>query len=100
MRRVHRTVECGVCAPFRCPVRLVAGGGAGRTAIRRNTMGTPIRRGNLLRIRPEWRDEGDEDFVWIALEDEDGGRVPIAPLMDLSIPPRQVVTTDMIEKID
>lgn len=58
-----------------------------------------IRRGDHLRIRPDWRDEGDETFDWFALEDEDGGRVLIAPRMDLPIPPCQVVTTDMIERI-
>jgi len=62
-------------------------------------MKRPIRRGDRLRIRPEWRDAGDEAFDWFALEDEDGGRVLIAPLIDLPIPPRQVVTTDMIERI-
>ncbi len=63
-------------------------------------MTQPIRRGEHLRIRPDWRDEGDEEFDWIALEDEDGGRVLIAPVMDLPIRPQQVVTTDMVEQID
>ncbi len=56
-----------------------------------------IKRGDRIRIRPEWRDPGDEEFVWIALKDEDGGRVRIAALMDLPILPHQIVTTDMIE---
>ena len=63
-------------------------------------MTRPIRRGDHLRIRPEWRDEGDETFDWVALEDEDGGRVLIAPRMDLPIQPRQAVTTDMVERIE
>ena len=60
----------------------------------------PVRRGDRVRIKRGWRDPGDEDFDWIALEDEDGGRVCIAPVMGLPIPPRQVVATDMIERID
>lgn len=58
-----------------------------------------IKKGDKVKIRPEWRDEGDEDFVWIALEEEDGGRVRIAPLnTGLSIQPNQIVTTDMLEQ--
>lgn len=60
-------------------------------------MKRPIKRGDRIRIRPEWRDPGDDDFIWIALEDEGGGRVRIAALMDWPIPPHQVVTTNMIE---
>ena len=57
----------------------------------------PIRRGDRIRIRPEWQDPGDADIEWIAIEDEDGGRVRIAPLLDLPFPGNQVVTTEMIE---
>jgi hypothetical protein len=60
----------------------------------------PIRKGDRVRIRPEWQDEGDEEFSWIATEDEDGGRVSISPLNSgLSIPPVQRVTTEMIERV-
>lgn len=57
-----------------------------------------IRKGMKLRIKPEWQDEGDDEFEWIAIEDEDGGRVRISPLgTGLNITPNQVVTTDMVE---
>jgi hypothetical protein len=57
-----------------------------------------IRKGTMLRIKPEWQDEGDDTFQWIAIEDEDGGRVRISPLgTGLAITPNQVVTTDMVE---
>ena len=57
-----------------------------------------IHRGDMLQIREEWRDPGDDEFTWVALEDEDGGRVLITPLgTGLSIPPRQVVTVEMVE---
>ena len=58
----------------------------------------PIRRGDRIAIRPEWRDPGDGDVQWVALEDEDGGRVRIQPLLDLPIRPNQVVTTGMVER--
>ena len=65
------------------------------------SMPTRIRRGDRLRIRPEWQDPGDDEFTWIALEDEDGGRVRIAPLMpELNFPPNQVVTTGMVEQVE
>ena len=56
-----------------------------------------IKRGDVLRIRPEWQDPGDDDFTWVAVEDEDGGRVRISALMDTPIVPSQVVTTAMVE---
>lgn len=56
-----------------------------------------IQKGDRLRIKPEWRDQGDEEIVWIAIEDEDGGRVRIQPQLDMPIRPNQVVTTDMVE---
>ena len=57
-----------------------------------------IRKGQPVTIRPEWRDQGDENARFVALEDEDGGRVLIGALGVLShFIPSQVVTTDMLE---
>lgn len=56
-----------------------------------------IKKGDIVKIKPEWQDPGDEKFTWLAIEDEDGGRVRIAPVdIELPIPPNQVVTTDML----
>lgn len=56
-----------------------------------------IKKGDKVRIKPEWQDAGDESFTWIALEDEDGGRVRISPVdIGLAIPPNQVVNVDML----
>ena len=52
-----------------------------------------------MRIRPEWQDPGDGEFEWYAIEDEDGGRVCIRPVMDLPIPPNSIVTTKMVERV-
>lgn len=58
-----------------------------------------IKKGDIVRIKPEWQDEGDENFTWIALEDEDRGRIRIAPLgTGLTITPNQIVNTDMLEQ--
>ncbi len=57
-----------------------------------------IRKGQHAWIKPEYRDQGDEDYVWTALEDEDGGRVLIeADIPGMRILPTQVVSTDMLE---
>ncbi len=62
-----------------------------------NTRRRRIRRGDQVHIKPEWQDPGDNDIAWIAVEDEDGNRVRIAPLLDLPFPGNHVVTTEMIE---
>lgn len=59
-----------------------------------------IRAGTQVRIRPEWQDPGDEQVIWVALEDEDGGRVRIEPAnLGLPFPPNQVVETRMLEPL-
>ena len=60
-----------------------------------------IRKGQQVHIKPEWQDKGDDRFTWFALEDEDGGRVRIAPLMaDFAIRPETVVETRMLVDAD
>ena len=57
-----------------------------------------IRKGQRVTIHPAWRDPGDENVRFVALEDEDGGRVLIGALGVLShFIPSQMVTTDMLE---
>ncbi len=56
-----------------------------------------IRKGQAVHIRPEWRDAGDEEFVWIAAEDEDGGRVRVIPDMpEFRFSPSTVVEVRML----
>ena len=57
-----------------------------------------IQKGDTVRILPQWQDHGDDNLTWIATEDEDGGRVRIAPTNSgMTIPPNYVVRTDMLE---
>lgn len=56
-----------------------------------------IKAGDIVTIKPEWRDEGDEKICFIAIEDEDGGRVRIEPQLGLPINPNQVVMTSMLD---
>jgi hypothetical protein len=57
-----------------------------------------IRKGDRVRIKPEWQDDGDDEIVWIAIEDEDRGHVRIQPQLDMPIRPNQVVTTGMLDR--
>ena len=57
------------------------------------TQGTDmILKGQIVKIKPECQDPGDAGFVWMAVEDEDGGRVRISPVnIDMEIKPTMVV---------
>lgn len=57
-----------------------------------------ICKGDTVRILPQWCDPGDDQLTWIALEDEDGGRVRISPTnTGLTIAPQHIVLTSMLE---
>lgn len=55
-----------------------------------------IQRGEIVRFKPEWSDSGDENIRFIALENEDGGRVRVAADMGLPINPQQIVAVSML----
>lgn len=56
-----------------------------------------IKAKDIIKIKPEYQDAGDSQLVWMAIEDEDGGRVRIAPINSgMTFPPNQVVTTEML----
>lgn len=58
-----------------------------------------IKRGDTVHIKPEFCDPGDEGLHWVAIEDEDGGRVKIQPTdSGLPLPPVYVVTVSMLEE--
>jgi len=61
-----------------------------------------IKKGQQVHIKPEWQDEGDSDHVWIAVEDEVGDRIRIAPLMleDFAIQPITLVEVRMLVESD
>lgn len=57
-----------------------------------------IRKGDSVKIKPEWQDPGDDKLEWIATDDEDKGRVTIMPTnTGLAIPPLQTVDVAMLE---
>lgn len=56
-----------------------------------------IRKGDIVRLKIEYQDDGDSDIQLTAMEDEDGGRVKIQHQVGLPINPVSVVTVDMLE---
>lgn len=39
-----------------------------------------IRKGNIVEILPEHRDPGDEQYTWVALGDQEKGRIDVSPV--------------------
>jgi hypothetical protein len=65
--------------------------------LKKNKRQMPIRKGDPVKIRPEWQDEGDEEFEWVAVDDEEKGRVTISPVnIGMKILPRQTVNVEML----
>lgn len=59
----------------------------------------PLKKGERIRIKPEWQDEGDDELEWYVHEDEDGGRVSIYSVDDTAgIRPHQRVESRMVER--
>ncbi len=59
-----------------------------------------IRRAEIVRILPQWLNPGEENWRWIALEDQDPQtrRVKIAPLnTGMAIVPTEIVGGNMVE---
>lgn len=58
-----------------------------------------FRKGDLVRFIPEYEDS-DKEYVYLLIEDPDGGRVKVVPLdSGLEIPPIQDVKTEWLVKL-
>ena len=56
--------------------------------------------GDIIEILPQFRDEGDEDFTWQVLADEEKDRVDICPIdSPLRIKPIYTVETVQIRLV-
>jgi len=56
-----------------------------------------IRKGDQVWILPEWQDVGDDSYTWIAVTDEEGGRVEIMPSnFEFAFAPVHDVLTTML----
>jgi hypothetical protein len=56
-----------------------------------------IKQGDIVKFKPEWQDQGDENVTFRAIENEDGGRVRVVAEIGLPINPEQVVSVAWIE---
>lgn len=57
-----------------------------------------FKKNDLVEILPGFQDPGDNDFQWVVLEDEDGGRVEISPVdIPMNVRPRYIVLTNQIQ---
>lgn len=60
-----------------------------------------IKQGDIIKLKPEWMDKGDENIVFSAVEDSDHGRVYVKDKNSkLFIPPQSLVHDFMIESIN
>ncbi len=64
-------------------------------------MNTEVRKflkGDIVKILPEFQDAWDDEFTWVAVSDEEKGRVDISAVdSPLTIKPVHIVQTDWIE---
>ncbi len=80
------------------PMEIIPQGGGIFPKYELKKIQAPITAGDQVFIKPEFQDAGDDKFIWQALEDEDGGRVRIAPInIGLPIIPNQIIETRMLE---
>lgn len=58
---------------------------------------TMYKRGDHIEILPEYQDEGDEQYRWVCVTDEEKGRVDVSPEgTRLTLPPIYAVQTGWI----
>ena len=58
-----------------------------------------INAGDVVQIKKEWQDAGDDEFTWVAISNEEKGRVDITPIElenVLRFPPVYTVRVDML----
>lgn len=57
-------------------------------------------KGDIIKIKPEFQDQGDDEFTWLVLNDEEKGRVDISAIdSPLKVKPIHTVQTEWIELI-
>jgi len=57
-----------------------------------------IKAGDVVKIKPEWQDRGDDAITFVAIEDEDGGRVKIQAQLGMRFNPVHVVKVEWLCK--
>lgn len=59
-----------------------------------------LRCGDQVRIRPEYQDEGDDEFTWVVVGDEEKGRVDVSPIStSMKIKPTYTLKVEHVELV-
>jgi imidazole glycerol phosphate synthase subunit HisF len=55
-------------------------------------------KGDIVEILKQYQDIGDDELVWVAIDDEEKGRVTVMPINStLSIKPTYVMNSDWLK---
>lgn len=59
-----------------------------------------LKKGDEVRILPEFQDAGDADFKWIVMADEEKGRVDVCPVnVAMKIKPTYTLFSHQVELV-
>lgn len=57
-----------------------------------------ITKGTVVQILKQFQDKGDDQYIWVAIDNEEKGRVTISPVnVALSVKPTYVVKTEWLQ---
>jgi hypothetical protein len=64
-----------------------------------NTSTQKFLKGQVVKIRPEFQDDGDDEYTWVVLNDEEKGRVDISAIDSLlKIKPIHTVQVEWLDR--
>ena len=64
-----------------------------------NTSTQKFLKGQVVKIRPEFQDDGDDEYTWVVLKDEEKGRVDISAIDSLlKIKPIHTVQVEWLDR--
>ncbi len=59
-----------------------------------------LRKGDMVKILPEFQDEGDSEYEWVVVGDEEKGRVDISPAsIDMRQKPIYTLLAEQVELV-
>ena len=63
-------------------------------------VGGKIKKGDIVKFKPEWQDHGDDKIDFRAVDDEYDGRIEIVACVDLPLKPTQIVPVKWLDLND
>jgi imidazole glycerol phosphate synthase subunit HisF len=59
-----------------------------------------IQKGDVVQLLEPYQDKGDDELIWVAIEDEEKGRVTVMPINStLSMKPLYVMNVDWLKLV-